>query len=166
MTAESGETWWAWRSTSIPSIFGILMSVTMTSYKAPSSFLFAASPEFAVSTLCPSRRRAMSSISQIERSSSQTRMLPMRSSCLGRRNDHGGVEQRRRGLSCGACQWSSQSLSRREATQPKHEHAALAQIGARPNLTFVGLDDLVDNSQTQTGATFELRLERLEHFLD
>src|SRR5258708_35698002 len=60
------------------------MSVTTTSYKAASSFFFAASPEFPVSTLCPSRRRAMSSISQIERSSSQTRMLPMDSSyCSG-----------------------------------------------------------------------------------
>src|ERR1700680_3717430 len=107
----------------------------------------------------------MSSISQMERSSSQTKMLPMRPS-PPRRYCASGGEQRRVGLRAGACLWSSQSLSRREATQSKHEHAALTQLGAGPNLTFVGLDDLVDNSQTQTGTAFELRLERLEHFLD
>src|SRR6266436_5487534 len=61
----------------MPSVWGILISVTTTSYRALSSFFFAASPEFTVSTLWPSRRRAISSISQMERSSSQTRMLPM-----------------------------------------------------------------------------------------
>src|ERR1700690_4103130 len=63
----------------MPSVCGILMSVTITSKRALSSFFLAASPELTVSTLWPSRRRAMSNISQIERSSSQTRMLPMRS---------------------------------------------------------------------------------------
>src|ERR1700753_2105217 len=67
----------------MPSVCGILMSVTMTSNKALSSFFFAASPELTVSTLWPSRRKAISSISQMERSSSQTSMLPMRAASLG-----------------------------------------------------------------------------------
>src|SRR5712692_6252763 len=62
----------------MPLRLGILMSVTITSKSAESSFLLAASPELTVSTLYPSRRRVISSISQIERSSSQIRILGMR----------------------------------------------------------------------------------------
>src|SRR5579859_6031520 len=150
----------------MPSIFGILMSVTTTSYRAPSSFLFAASPEVAVSTLCPSRRRAISSISQMERSSSQTRMLPMRSSCRGRGKRARRVKQGRVGLLCCVCLCSTPPLARGEAAQAKHENAALPEFRPCPDLAFVGLDNLIDNRQAQTGAAFELRLERLEHLLN
>src|SRR5580692_4436179 len=104
----------------------------------------------------------MSSISQIERSSSQTKMLPTRSSCCGRRR----VEERRGRLICGHYWGRRQTLTPHEATQAKHKHAPLAQLGARPDLAFVGLDDLVDDRQTKTRATFELRLKRFEYLLD
>src|SRR5271167_5186827 len=97
----------------------------------------------------------MSSISQMERSSSQTRMLPMRSSSR-RRYSVCGVERRRMGLTCGAGWGRSQTLSGRETAQAKHKHAALPQLGARPDLPFVSLDDLVDDCQTKAGATFKL----------
>src|SRR5437660_1134604 len=61
----------------MPSECGILISLMMTSYSAESSFLIAASPEVTVSTRCPSLRSVISSISQMERTSSQTRMLAM-----------------------------------------------------------------------------------------
>src|SRR5579863_9576851 len=162
MTAESGEIWCAWRSTSMPSMFGILMSVTITSYKAPSSFLFACSPELAVSTLWPSRRSAISSISQMERSSSQTRMLPTRSShgC-----DTDGFE--RRALCLGGYRLRpGQSRVHRELTQTQHKHASLPQFGAGKHLAFVSLNNLVYDGQSQPGTPFELRLKRLEYFFD
>src|SRR5580704_16098436 len=99
----------------------------------------------------------MSSISQIERSSSQTKMLPTRSSCRGRRRR---VGERRGRLICGHYWGRRQTLTPHEATQAKPKPAPLAQLGARPDLAFVGLDDLVDERQTQTPATFELRLKR------
>src|SRR5438034_10254275 len=76
----------------MPLVFGILISVTITSKIALSSFFFASSPELTVSTLCPSRRKAISSIWQIERSSSQTRRLPIGSA------SYSGT------LACGCCQ--------------------------------------------------------------
>src|SRR5580693_5495090 len=100
----------------------------------------------------------MSSISQMERSSSQTRMLPTRSSSHRKRC---GVKRRLRLLR--ASLRSGESLFRREATQTQHKDASLPQLGTGPNLAFVGLDNLVHDGQAQAGPTFELRLERLEH---
>src|SRR5207244_11257035 len=103
-------------------VFGILISVTITSKMALSSFFFASSPELTVSTLCPSRRKAISSIWQIERSSSQTRMLPMGSA------SYGGT------LVCGCCQgrvvdaaWGGDF--RAPATLHKSKYGTLRHVG-------------------------------------
>src|SRR5690349_24793003 len=78
MTEVSGDNCRAKRRTSMPSVWGILMSVINTSKLAELSFFLAASPAFTVSTRWPSLRREISSISQMERWSSHTRMLAMR----------------------------------------------------------------------------------------
>src|SRR5579872_3499544 len=104
---------------------------------------------------CPSRRREMSSISQMERSSSQTRMLAT-------------------GPSRGADQHASlfdgvvvgNGLGVIEAMQSQDEGGSLPGLGTRPNLSTMSLYDLVDDGQPQPGATFELGLERLEDFFD
>src|SRR5580704_17771413 len=166
MTADSGEIWCAWRSTSTPSTPGILISVTITSNKALSILRLASSPPVTVSTLCPSRRRAMSSSSQIERSSSQTRMLPtLATSCRQRRPAQlrparfpagsrlpslfGGLRSRLRLL---------------HAPQPEHKARALAHLRPCPHFPFMRLHDLVDDRQPQTRAAFKIRLERLKDF--
>src|SRR5450432_449701 len=141
------------------------MSVTTTSYKAPSSFLLAASPEFTVSTLCPSRRKAMSSISQMERSSSQTRMLPMRSSSDGSGSrhisNHSGM-----GLSILRDLHTAQIFGCDQTAQTENKHAALARLRAGPHFALMGLHNLVDDGQPQPRATLKLRLERLENLVD
>src|ERR1700690_4418154 len=96
----------------------------------------------------------------MERSSSQTRMLPTRStSCAG--HGHGdpglGNEFRLRGRP-----FRRQALYRRQTAQAENEDAAFSDFGARPNLAFMRLDDLIHDGQTQAGAAFELRLEGLE----
>src|SRR5208282_5413352 len=139
----------------MPSMLGIFMSVTITSYKAPSSFLFAASPELTVSTLWPSRRKAMSSISQMERSSSQTRMLPTRSSSHGdwSRYISNGSALR---LPITRDLHQAQVLGRDHAAQPQHENAALPWLGPCPHLALMGLHNLVDDGQSQSRAALEL----------
>src|SRR4029077_8861851 len=104
----------------------------------------------------------MSSISQMERSSSQTRMLPMRFTSSARRN----------GLPCFGKEFGFRgqpfrrlALYRRQAAQPQDEDTALSDLGARPNLAFMRLDDLIHDGQSQPGAAFELRLEGFEDFL-
>src|ERR1700686_3908246 len=129
---------------------------------ALSSFLFASSPDFTVSTLWPSRRRAMSSISQMERSSSQTRMLPMRSPSRARRHRRSGLGKE---LWFRGWPFRRQIFYRRQAAQPEDEDAAFSHSGTRPNLPLMGLDDLVHDGQTQPGAAFEMRLEGLENLL-
>ena len=71
-------------------------------------------------------------------------------------------------MSCGfaAEPLRRQTFYRRQAAQPEDEDAALSDFGARPDLAFVGLHDLVHDGQAQPGAAFELRLEGLEDFLD
>src|ERR1017187_5916967 len=167
MTADSGEIWCAWRSTSTPSIPGILMSVTMTSNSALSILRLAASPPVTVSTLWPSRRSVMSSSSQIERSSSQTRMLPTRASSCSR-----GCQRRSESLHSGGfgldgstgrsagCRSPSFIL---DAPQTEHEAGALAHFRTRPHLALVRLDDLVDDGQTETSSAFKIRLEGLKY---
>src|SRR5512146_1702008 len=103
----------------MPLVRGILMSVTMTSNSAVSILRLASSPETTVSTLCPSLRRAMSSTSQIERSSSHTRMLPMGPPSHHRR-------QRRLDLRAGVT-----------AAQPYHELRAVAFRRAHGDLALV-----------------------------
>ena len=53
-----------------------------------------------------------------------------------------------------------------EAAHSQHEYASLPQFGPDPYLAFVRLNNLVNDRQAQTGATFKLRLEWLEYFLD
>src|SRR6266481_722605 len=165
MTADSGEVECACRSTSMPSMLGILMSVMMTSYNAPSILRLAASPELTVTTMSPSRRSAMSSISQMERSSSQTRILAMRSpSCRSRAGNFRFPScQGKHFLSC--ARRGRRPSSDTQAPEPQHKGGALSQAGARPNLAFVRLHDLVHNRQTQTGSTIKSGLEGLENFL-
>src|SRR6266478_3574345 len=158
MTADSGEIWCAWRRTSTPSTPGILMSVTITSNNALSILRLANSPPVTVSTLWPSRRRAMSSSSQIERSSSQTRMLPTRSSC--------GCQRGSGRCRCGGGSSASGTLLMRilHAPQPHYETRALADCRTRPHLALMRLDDLVHDGQAEAGSTFKVRLEGLEYF--
>src|SRR6267143_1898018 len=160
MTADSGEIWCAWRKTSTPSTPGILMSVTITSNSALSILRLAASPPVTVSTLWPSRRRAMSSNSQIERSSSQTRMLPTRSSC--------GCQRSSGGCRCGGgggCSTSGALVMRMlHAPQPHYETRALADCRTRPHLALMRLDDLVHDCEAEAGSAFKVRLEGLEDF--
>src|SRR3979490_704998 len=123
------------------------MSVTITSKSALSILRRAASPPVTVSTLWPSRRKAISSNSQMERSSSQTRMLPTS------RSSRGGGQR--------AGRWR-QSDTRFHPPQPHHKAATLAHFRTRPDFTFVRLHDLVDDRQAQSGASFKIRLEGLE----
>src|SRR6266849_2498412 len=158
MTAESGETWWAWRSTSMPLRFGIRMSVTITSKSAESSFRVAASPELTVSTLYPSRRRVISSISQIERSSSQIRILGMRALSdqpLG----HSFCD--RLSIFCG----SRDGPFFCRPANSQDERTALLGFRSHPDLTLMCLHNLIHNGQPQAGPALELRLERLKDFL-
>src|SRR5712692_3857238 len=152
MTADSGEIWCAWRRTSTPSTPGILMSVTITSNSALSILRLAASPPVTVSTLWPSRRRAMSSSSQIERSSSQTRMLPTRSSC--------GCQRSSGGYAGGG----STSGALLHSPQAHYETRALADCGTRPHLALIRLDNLVHDGQAEAGSALKVRLEGLEDF--
>src|SRR5438874_1485516 len=146
MTAESGETRRACFITSMPLVMGILMSVTTTSYNAPSSFLRAESPEFATSTLWPSLRSTRSSNWQMERSSSQMSRLPMCHSSLQR----GQFLTRR----CGC----------RHARQFQDKFSALRRRRVHRNLPLMGLHDLIADRQSQAGSAFELRLKRFEDF--
>src|SRR5258708_325866 len=158
MTADSGEIWCAWRRTSTPSTPGILMSVTITSNSALSILRLAASPPVTVSTLWPSRRRAMSSSSQMERSSSQTRMLPTRSSCSCQRSSVGCRCGGRGGRGCSA----SGALRIFHAPQPHYEARALADCRTRPHFALMRLDDLVHDGQAEAGSAFKVRLEGFE----
>src|SRR6202047_4639793 len=134
------------------------MLVTITSNSALSILRLAASPPVTVSTLWPSRRRAMSSSSQIERSSSQTRMLPTRSSC-GCQRSSGGCRCGGGGSASGALVAVMRIL---HAPQPHYETRALADSRTRPHLAFMRLDDLVHDGQTEAGSALEVRLEGLE----
>src|ERR1700681_4476494 len=134
------------------------MSVTITSNSALSILRLANSPPVTVSTLWPSRRRAMSSSSQIERSSSQTRMLPTRSSC--------GCQRSSGGCRCGGSCASGARLRKRvfHTPQPHHEARTLADFRTRPDLALVRLDNLVHDGQAEASSAFKVRLEGLEDF--
>src|SRR5579862_6703190 len=128
---------------------------------AASSLRLASSPELTVSTLWPSRRNAMSSISQMERSSSQTRMLAMRSllcaggCCQCFHFNHCPVRGLLRGV--------GESFAHSQPFQTQHEFAALSGLGPCPNFSFVRLDYLIHNGETEPCAALELRLKRLKN---
>src|SRR5208337_992047 len=107
---------------------------------AESSFRLARSPAITVSTLWPSRRRAMSSISQMERSSSQTRTLPMVVSTL--RYSSGKAGRHRNGLAR-MDRLAIAAASRCQTPQPDHELAPLSWFRPHPYVPFVRLHDLV-----------------------
>src|SRR5206468_5348513 len=100
----------------------------------------------------------MSSISQIERSSSQIRILGMSafSDQLCRRGlvTRGRHHLQRRSLRQLGC------LA--DLSDAKHERATLARLRTHPHFTFMRLHNLVNDGQTESGSTFELRLKRLE----
>src|SRR5580698_555836 len=99
----------------------------------------------------------MSSISQMERSSSQTRMLATRppSGC-GQRGLEG------RGAARGRCH--RRGALGVEAAKPQNKRRSLPFLGPRPYLAFVSLHDLVDDGEAKAGAALKVRLERLEDF--
>src|SRR5258705_12940447 len=130
------------------------MSVTITSKRALSILGRAASPPVTVSTLWPSRRSAMSSNSQMERSSSQTRMLPTSPS-----SSAGGSGNARLRSAC-RCGWEAHI----HAPQTHHETRAFAYFRARPDFALMRLHDLIDDRQAQSSAAFKIRLERFEDF--
>src|SRR5271168_3035513 len=133
---------------------------------ALSSFRFASSPDFTVSTLWPSRRSAISSISQMERSSSQTRILPMghlrgSSQGMGFLRDNYGTQ----GLAFTFV--DRQRIFRSGKTaQPQNKFTSLPGLRTGPDLAFVRLHNLIYDRQAQARATFKLRLERLKDLLD
>src|SRR5262249_55916222 len=89
----------------------------------------------------------MSSISQMERWSSQTRMLAMRHLRV-----HGSWRTLRVGL----------HLRGPGMEDFQHKFRAAARPGLHVNLGAVGLDDLIDNRQAKPGAAFKMRLEGFE----
>src|SRR6476660_5797711 len=104
----------------------------------------------------------MSSISQMERSSSHTRILPTgATSYPGSSSDVvrslGRPLRRNDRLEC------SNALRHRGTPQTKYEHAAFSQFRTGPNLAFVSLHNLIDDGQTQASSTLKLRLEGLEN---
>src|ERR1035437_4969294 len=105
----------------------------------------------------------MSSISQMERSSSQTRMLATQTSCgcgrSGPRRDR-PPSLIRDTLIGGGGPFSI------ETAQPQDERGSLPWLGARPNLAFMRLHNLVNDSQPEPSASLEVRLEGLEDFFD
>src|SRR5271166_1604974 len=106
----------------------------------------------------------MSSISQIERSSSQTRMLATRTS--SRR--HG--QRAARWVACRVLHGNGLIRGNRplgiETMQSQNKSRPLLWLRASPDLAFMRLHDLVNDCQSQPGATLEVRLERLEDLFD
>src|SRR5580704_3650058 len=109
----------------------------------------------------------MSSISQMERSSSQTKMLPMRAASCCR---HCSVAIYTEGcgndLAALTAHFCGGAFCRIQTPQPQDEHAALPKFRARPDFAFVSLHNLVNDGQTQAGAAFKLGLERLKNLLN
>src|SRR5215470_8079419 len=104
----------------------------------------------------------MSSISHIERSSSQTRMLATRSPFPNGAQGYGGQGSRRRHLVFAVLRFQLAPTTQSPAPQAQHERCALAQLRARPYLAFMRLHNLVNDGQAQPGATVKARLERLK----
>src|SRR6185437_5055010 len=136
----------------MPLIPGILMSVTMTSYRADSIFFTASSPELAVSTLCPSLRRAISRSSRMERSSSHTKTLAMHSLRRSYRGEYSLFRDAHRSRSCVRL-WDF-----------NYDLRPFSGSGHRVYASVVGLNNLVDQRQPQSGAALETRLKGLKDF--
>ena len=139
----------------MPSVFGILMSVMITSNIAPSSFFLAASPPIdglnlvAVAAQGDFQHLADGALVVANEDVTHAPLLPP----LPRSRSFSG---RLRGVS---------ASSARRAMQTQHKLASLSQFRACPDFTVVGLHDLVHNGQAESGAAFELRLEGLENFV-
>src|SRR5262245_11589939 len=108
----------------------------------------------------------MSSISQIERSSSQTRMLPMRPPVRHDCGTHGWIGGWADRLETARLAADRVRLDGIEAPQAQHENAALSLLGARPDLAFVRLHNLINDGQAEAGAAFKSGLKRLENLFD
>src|SRR5215472_17158932 len=108
----------------------------------------------------------MSSISQMERSSSQTRMLATRtSSCRQCYRLRGMLTVRLLNLDSRSFLERSSPLGI-EAAQPQNKCRALPRLGSCPNLALMRLYDLINNGEPESGAALKIRLERFENFLD
>src|SRR3954469_25610164 len=108
----------------------------------------AASPAATVSTRWPSLRKAISSIEQVSRRSSQTNRLAMRRLSRSDGARHG---------------------DRRFSGLPLHsedELRALARHRAHVDGRLMRLHDLVDDGESEPGAFLELRLEGLEYLFN
>src|SRR6202021_3634915 len=98
----------------------------------------------------------MSSSSQIERSSSQTRILPTRSS-------------RRQGRAKGfrrAGDFRQGALVLLHPSKAHHETGSFTERRTRPNFALVCLNDLVNNRESESRPAFEVRLKRPQLFFD
>src|SRR5919109_4484535 len=115
---------------------------------AESSLRRAASPEVTVSTRWPFLRSAISSISQIERVSSHTRILAMDATCFGGSQFAHLVRCRLRGLGLAS-----------SAGDFHCKFGAAARCGLRPDLAAVRLHDLVHNRESKPGTAFKARLK-------
>src|ERR1700680_2185504 len=97
----------------------------------------------------------MSSISQMERSSSQTRILATRTSHCG--SQHASL------MGSGVGGNGQAGL---KAVQSQNERSSLPRLGSRPNLAAMRLHNLIDNGQPEPGAALEIRLKGLEDFFN
>src|SRR5690242_14398892 len=108
----------------------------------------------------------MSSISQMDRSSSQTRMLATRTSSGSQSYGLRGM------LTGGALSLSRDGFLDRGSTigieppQPQNKCRSPPRLGSRPDLAFMRLHDLINDGQPKPGAALKVRLEGLENFLD
>src|SRR5215470_4095994 len=133
-------------SKSTPSSPGIRMSEIMMSKICDSSLRLAASALLATSTRWPSLRKVISRSSQIDFSSSTTRMCGSS-----------------RPLSLLAVFVPCINVSR-DSRQFDDELCAAVLLRDHADLPAVGLHDLIDNRQPQTCAAFKPRLEWLKNF--
>src|SRR5579871_4371941 len=102
----------------------------------------------------------MSIISQMDRSSSHTRMLATPTPC-----SRGDGRQRHARRFHGRAGVDFEVTLSGEAMQSQNESCALSRLRAGPHFAFMRLHDLIDNGQSKTGPTFEIRLKRLKDLL-
>src|SRR5260370_37287606 len=103
----------------------------------------------------------MSSISQMERSSSQTRILATSPPGCGNRRrfrEQTGLRLARRDLA----QPEGERCLCLQAPQFQNESSSLTLPRSRPHLAFMRLHNLVHNGEAQPGTAFKVRLEWLE----
>src|SRR5581483_7225415 len=136
----------------MPFMPGILMSVTITSYRADSIFFTASSPELTISTLCPSLRRAMSRSSRMERSSSHTKTLAMHSL--------------RRSYCSKYSVFGNAHCSRSCLCLRKFHDDLRTVFGSRQGVyaPSMSLHNLINQRESQSGTAFEAGLKRFKYF--